>query len=121
MTSLGVCQATGRSACAAARAATPAACAVPIAVPLLFWVKTRSIATTSGRCSRTRAVTAVCSSSRQFQVSSAIVRITPTPSACGARPGATLDHAPPAPGETGVDTDTRMKSPPVAERLFDRG
>ena len=113
--SLGVCQATGRSAWAAARAATPAACAVPVAVPLLFWVKTRSIATTSGRYSRSSTVTAVCSSSsRSSRSSSAIVRITPTPSAVGRAPGRPSTTPHPHRVRPGSIPSTRMKSPPVS-------
>ena len=62
-------QATGRPARAAASTATPAACAVPITVPLLCWVNTRSTATDVGPVLGSSAVTAVCSSSsRSSQV-----------------------------------------------------
>ncbi len=47
-TSLGVWNMTGIERRAAARATTPPACAVPIAVRTLCWENTRSIATTSG-------------------------------------------------------------------------
>jgi hypothetical protein len=49
LTSLGVWKWTSMSRLAAARAMTPPACAVPIAVFALLLAKTRSIASTSGR------------------------------------------------------------------------
>src|SRR4051794_7958285 len=117
LTSLGVCQATGRSACAAASAATPAAWAVPMAVPLLFWVNTRSIATTSGRCSRSRAVTAVCSSSsRSSRSSSAELRMTPTPTAVGRAPGRPSTTPHPHRVSPGSMPSTRMDAPPTMDR-----
>src|SRR4051794_5278690 len=117
LTSLGVCQTTGRSAWAAASAATPAACAVPVAVPLLFWVKTRSIATTSGRCSRSSAVTAVCSSSsRSSRSSSAAVRTTPTPTAVGRAPGRPSTTPHPHRVRPGSMPSTRMEAPPDVSR-----
>ena len=56
LTSLGVCSATGSPARAAATIATALAWAVPITVRTLCWAKTRSTATTSGRCSSSQAV-----------------------------------------------------------------
>ena len=49
LTSLGVWKCTSMSRLAAARAMTPPACAVPIAVFAFWLANTRSIATTSGR------------------------------------------------------------------------
>ena len=56
LTSLGVCSATGTPARAAASTASAAACAVPITVRTLCWLKTRSTATTSGAYAATARV-----------------------------------------------------------------
>ena len=48
LTSLGVCSATGIPRRAAHTIATAPACAVPITVRTLCWLKTRSTATASG-------------------------------------------------------------------------
>jgi len=56
LTSLGEYIRTGSPARAAASTATAPACAVPITVRTLCWLKTRSTATLSGRCSATRSL-----------------------------------------------------------------
>ena len=58
LTSLGVWKVTGSPRRAAASATTPPACAVPIAVRTLYWLNTRSTATTSGRCRSSHSSTA---------------------------------------------------------------
>ena len=80
LTSLGVCSATGIPRRAATSSAMPLACAVPITVLTLCWLKTRSTATASG-CTSPRSTAPDRSRSGRAaarSAASAPVRTTPT-------------------------------------------
>jgi len=88
LTSLGVCSTTGSPRRAAHTMATAPACAVPITVRTFCWLNTRSTATVSGRYSVSqRSISASMASSLVAMSSSAAVRITPTATRAGGRPG----------------------------------
>jgi len=89
LTSLGVCVATGSPRRAAATITTAAACAVPITVRTLCWLKTRSTATASGAIrSSHRSTSASMASRRRAGSSSLAVRTIPTSTRRSAAPGA---------------------------------
>ena len=106
-TSLGVWKATGSPARAASSATTPLAWAVPITVRTLCWLKTRSTATTSGRCRR--------SSARPRRRPPAGASRAARRPGCGrrrrrrsgprGRRRPAVDHAEPAPGQPRVDAE----------------
>src|SRR5690606_27898943 len=80
LTSLGVCRATGRPRREAHSRATALAWAVPMTVRTLCWLKTRSTATNSGRCSSSHCSRPSSRATRRRPRSaSAGVRTTPTP------------------------------------------
>src|SRR5690606_20367070 len=87
LTSLGVCRATGMPRRAAHSVATALAWAVPMTVRTLCWLKTRSTATYSGRCSSSHCSRPSSRATRRRPRSaSAGVRTTPTPSMVSGRP-----------------------------------
>lgn len=89
LTSLGVCVATGSPRRAAATITTAAACAVPITVRTLCWLKTRSTATASGVTrSSHRSTSASIASRRRAGSSSLAVRTIPTATRRSGAPGA---------------------------------
>ncbi len=87
LTSLGVCSATGSPRREAHRMATALAWAVPITVRTLCWLKTRSTATHSGRCSSSHCSMPCSMATRRWPRSASVgVRTTPTPTIVSGRP-----------------------------------
>src|SRR6185312_2133831 len=76
LTSVGVCRATGMPRRAAAAMTMPEACAVPITVLTLSWLKTRSTARTSGWCRSSQASMPSAMASRRW--SSGVSGVVPT-------------------------------------------
>lgn len=112
LTSLGVCKCTGRPRRDAHRMATALAWAVPITVRTLCWLKTRSTATASGRCSSSHASRPRSISTSRWPMSaSAGVRITPTPAIVSARPGTPSTTPTPHRVSPGSTPSTRMPPP----------
>src|SRR5690349_6826539 len=111
LTSLGVCITTGMPSRAAARIATPAAWAVPITVATLFWLNTRSTATTSGRtCSSQPSTASEMPSSRCARSASDGVRITSTATSVARRPGKPSTTPSPQRVNPGSTPSTRMSA-----------
>ena len=112
LTSLGVWSTTGSPRRAAATIATPLAWAVPITVETLFWLKTRSTATTSGAYVSIASESArSIASSRCATSSPAGVRITSTATARSGRP--TLPSTTPTPQRVSPGSTPRTRIPPA--------
>src|SRR3954470_4636713 len=117
LTSLGVCSATGTPARAAASTATPAACAVPMTVRTLCWLKTRSTATTSGRsCSIQPSTASQTPSSRAARSAPGGVRTTSTATSSGGRPPLPSTAARPHRVSPGSTPSTRTPAPSQTRR-----
>ncbi|CAM5230159.1 hypothetical protein SVIOM74S_07045 [Streptomyces violarus] len=111
LTSLGVCRATGMPRRAAQSMATALAWAVPITVRTLCWLKTRSTATNSGRCSSSHCSMPRSMATRRWPRSaSAGVRTTPTPIMVSGRPAGSPDLKMPEPTKTPSAPSWRIRA-----------
>ena len=115
LTSVGVCRATGMPRWPAMSRPMAAACAVPIAVRTLCWLKTRSMAIASGANSSTSATRPAWTAARRCSMGrSGSVRMTPMWAALSVAPGRTVDDRGAAAGQAGIDAQDAHRHLPLA-------